>query len=239
MQGRRRRRGSGQHELVLLDGRGLQVDVQQGGAGDGVRGRRRGRRRRGRRLVVDAVGESLNQGLRARREGGRHGRFEPREGSGGGGALSGKIGRGGRRGRGRWRGRTLGRVLGKGGGARLSLRLGLRRGGEQRPLAAVGRPLRLRFGGVEEGGAWVVNRRGGQWGGVQLCGGNGGRFGSQRLVDRIRRPSLSVGVVLHRRSTGRLSGSTWRAGLRGTRAHMSFTSEYKKTTNSPGRVHVC
>lgn len=79
--------GCGQKELVLLDRRRLQVNVQQGWAGPRVlwwgRGRRRGS---GRALVVQGVGrKSLQEGLGSRGEWGRHGRLEPREGSHGGG----------------------------------------------------------------------------------------------------------------------------------------------------------
>lgn len=63
-----------------------------------------------------------------------------------------------------------------------------------------------------------MDRRGGQRGGVQLRGGDGGGFGSRGLVDGISHPSLTVAVVVHRCSTGRLrrsTRSTRRAGLQG------------------------
>lgn len=155
---------------------------------------------------MHTVGNSLHQGLRTRRVRGGDGRFKPREGPGGRGALARKIRR-----RSRWRRRGRGRVtlrvvLGESGRAGRSLRRGqgLRRSGEQRPLAAVGRALRL--GGVQEGGSGVVDRRGGQRRRVELGGSQGGRL---RLARR-----LAVGLLLLRRATGRRSHGTGRAGLR-------------------------
>lgn len=170
----------------------------------GRRGWRRGRGRRA--LVVDAVRESLHHWLRSWRVGGRDRRFESRKRSRGGGAGAGEVGR---RGRGRGRRRRGRRSAlraelrersrsgwGRLGGRALSLT------GEQRPLAAVGRTLRLHLGRVEVGGGGVVDRRGGQRRGVQLGGGQRGGLGSQRLAAGGG-PGLDVAVLVLGRPTGR------------------------------------
>lgn len=124
--------------------------MQQGGAGHGVGGRWGWRRRGGRVLVVDAVGEGLQQG---RLGGGGVRRCSsglvPRVIGGGG---SWRCWWGGWR---RWwcrrRHSALGATVGSEGGwphwcrGTLSLLLG----GEQRPLAAERGALRLRLGRVE------------------------------------------------------------------------------------------
>lgn len=74
---------------------------------------------------------------------------------------------------------------------------------------------------MEVGGRGVVDGRGGQRGGMQLCGGEGGRLGSGRLAGRIRRPRLTVALVVLGWTTWRLGQRTRRAGLRhrGTPLH--------------------
>lgn len=164
-----------------------------------------------------AVGESLHQRLGSGRVRRRDRRFESRERSRGRGAGGGEIGcrgwRCGRRGRGRRS--ALCAVLGERSRSRrrLLLRLVLSLSRKQRPLAAVGRTLRLRLGRVEVGGRGVVDRRGGQRCGMQLCGGEGGRLRPGRLAGRIRHPRLAVALVILGWTTWKLRQRTRRAGL--------------------------
>lgn len=214
----RRRRGCGQHELVLLYGRGLHVDVQKSGAGHGVRRRRRRGWRGSRALIVYAVRESLHHWLGSWRVRGRDRRFEPRKRSCGRGTGAGEVGC-----RGwwcRWRGRgrrsALCAKLRERSRSRWSLLwwLALSLIRKQRPLAAVGRTLRLNLGRVKVGGCRVVDRRGGQRRGVQLRGGKGRSLGSDRLAVGICRPRLNVTLVILGGPTLRLRQRTWGARLR-------------------------
>lgn len=207
LRGRRWRwgRGGAQDQLMLLDRRGLQmIDVDDGGARLRMRRRWRWRRGRGRAaLEVERV-VRLEQSLRAGREGRRDGCFElcreERRGS-----------RGYRRGRGR-RGRGVLRAV---------LRLVRGRGGQESPLAAIGRTLRLRlrFRGDREGRSGVVPLGGvlarSQWGG----------FG-QRWLGRGRLghgTGLRVAVLFFRRAKGGVGygARTWRRRLRERRTQLA------------------
>lgn len=201
---------------MLLDGRRLQSDVQQGGAGHCVWRWRRRRRWSSWTLIVHTVGKCLHQGLRTRRVGGRDCRLKTWEGSSRRGALAGKISCGGwwcwwRWGR--WWRSTLWVILRKRSRSSLCLGLVLRLSREQRPLAAVGWGLRLRLGRVEEGRSRVVDRRRWQRSGMQLCWSQRSRLRSCRL-GRVWRPRLTIAIVFLCWSTGRLGKRSRRAGLR-------------------------
>lgn len=192
--------------------------MQKSGPGHRVRWRRWWRRRGSRALIVYVVRESLHHWLRSWRVGGRYRRFESRKRSCRRGAGAGEIGCRGWWCRRRWRGRrsALCAELRERSRSRWSLLLWLALSliGKQRPLAAVGRTLRLNLGRVKVGGCRVVDRRGGQRRGMQLCGGKGSSLRSDRLAVGICRPRLKVALVILGWPTWRLRQRTRRARLR-------------------------
>lgn len=73
---------------------------------------------------------------------------------------------------------------------------------------------------------------------MQLCGGEGGRLGSGRLAGRIRRPRLTVALVVLGWATWRLGQRTRGAGLRqrDTVTHLSRRAGAQRLTTQAYRV---